>query len=100
MESFSFPSEVGNGLAARSAPSVAKASLTSLMEHTHRSVFTPSEILLHRLAMKHHWTDAEFQEVVDLVSSLQFKSEDVDLDLKRRVSNTNVLFRICFESVS
>ena len=101
LESFSFPSEVGNELAARSAPSsVAKASLTSLMEHTHRSVFTPSEILLHRLAMKHHWTDAEFQEVVDLVSSLQFKSEDIGLDLKRRVSNTNVLFRICFVSFS
>jgi len=103
LESFSFPSEVGNEPAARSAPSsVAKASfkLTSLMEHIHRSVLTPLEILLHRLAMKHPWTDAEFQEVVDLVSSLQFKSEDIGLDLKRRVSNTNVLFRICFVSFS
>jgi hypothetical protein len=103
LESFSFPSEVGNELAARSAPapsSVAKASLTSLMEHTHCSVFIPLEILLRRLAMKHHWTDAEFQGVVDLVSSLQFKSEDIGLDLKRRVGNTNMLFRICFVSFS
>ena len=103
LESFRFPSEVGNELAGRSAPSsVAKASfkLTSLMEHTHRSVFTPSEILLHRLAMKHHWTDAEFQEAVDLVSSLQFQSKDICLDLKRRASNTNVLFRICFVNFS
>ncbi len=63
-------------------------------------MFAPSEILLHRLAMKHHWTDAEFQEVVDLVSSLQFKSQDIGLDLKRIVRYTNVSFRMCFVYVS
>ncbi len=48
LESFRFPSEVGNELAGRSAPSsVAKAAFTSLIELTHRSVFTPWEISLH-----------------------------------------------------
>jgi hypothetical protein len=50
-----------------------------------------------------HTKDSEkktIRKVVDLVSSLQLKSEDIGLDLKRTVSNTNVLYRICFVCIS
>ena len=99
LESFNFHSDDGIELAARSVPSsVVKVPSSLLMEYTIRSVFTPSEILLHRLLMKHHWTEAEFQEVVDLVSSLQFKGEDVGYDLDRRVIDENLYF-VCFSCV-
>ena len=63
------------------------------MDYTEHTLFTPSEIMLDRLATKCNWTEAEFQEVIDLVTCLQFKVDEVGLDLGRRVScNDNFAF--------
>ena len=51
------------------------APMSSLMDYTEHTLFTPSEIKHHRLATKRNWTEAEFQEVIDLVTCLQFKTE-------------------------
>ena len=48
------------------------APVSSLMDYTELTLFTPSETMLHRLASKLNWTEAEFQEIIDLVACLQF----------------------------
>ena len=48
--------------------------------------FTPSEILLQKLASKCAWTEAEMAQVVDLLRSPQFNADDIGLDLSRKVN--------------
>ena len=49
------------------------------------SHFTPSEVLLQRLASKRSWTEAELAQVIDMFRSPHFHSDDVGLDLTRKV---------------
>ena len=57
------------------------APMSSLMDYIENTLFTPSEIMLHRLATKCNQTEAEFQEVIGL-----FKTDEVGLDLSRKLS--------------
>jgi hypothetical protein len=50
------------------------------------SRFTPSEILLQKLASKCAWTEAEMAQVVDLLRSPQFNADNIGLDLSRKVN--------------
>ncbi len=43
------------------------------------SRFTPSEILLQKLASKCAWTEAEIAQVIDLLRSPQFNADDIGL---------------------
>jgi len=47
--------------------------------------FTPSEILLQRLACKCSWTESELSKVIDLMHNPSFKARDVGLDVTRKV---------------
>ena len=50
------------------------------------SRFTPSEVLLQKLASKCAWTEAEVAQVIDLLRSPQFNVDDICLDLSRMVN--------------
>ncbi len=52
----------------------------------YESRFTPSEILLQKLASKCAWTEAEMAQVIDLLRSPQFNADDIGLDLSRKVN--------------
>ena len=60
------------------------------------SRFTPSEILLQKLASKCAWTEAEMAQVVDLLRSPQFNADDIGLDLSRKV---NVFHAISYDFI-
>ena len=49
------------------------------------SHFTPSKVLLQRLASKCSWTESKLAQVIDLFRSPHFHSDDVGLDLTRKV---------------
>lgn len=52
------------------------------------SHFTPSEILLQRLACKCSWTESELSRVIDLLHNPLFNAGDVGLDVTRKVGCT------------
>jgi len=66
------------------------------------SRFTPSEILLQKLASKCAWTEAEMAQVVDLLRSPQFNADDIGLDLSRKVNlfHTISYYFILFHTIS
>ena len=66
------------------------------------SRFTPSEILLQRLASKCAWTEVEIARVIDLLRSPQFNADDIGLDLSRKVNlfHTISYFFILIHTIS
>jgi hypothetical protein len=50
------------------------------------SRFTPSEILLQKLASKCAWTEAEIVQVINLLRSPGFNVEDIGLELSKKVN--------------
>ncbi len=48
--------------------------------------FSPSEMKLYRHAKDHKWTVDELVKTIQLIKSADFKVEDVNVDLHKRVS--------------
>ena len=48
--------------------------------------FSPSEMKLYRRATAHKWTVDELVETIQLIKSADFKVEDVNVDLPKRVA--------------
>ena len=48
-------------------------------------LFTPSEIRLYQLATKHHWTESELMEVINLIRDPRFLSIQIGPDIQTRV---------------
>ena len=74
----------GADLEGRSAPDPSSMA-TPFQIDLSTSHFTPSEVLLQRLASKRSWTEAELAQVIDMFRSPHFHSDDVGLDLTRKV---------------
>ena len=77
-----------------------KVTMPDLLQSESR--FTPSEILLQKLASKCAWTEAEIAQVIDLLRSPQFNADDIGLDLSRKVNlfHTISYYFILFHTIS
>ena len=85
LDSLPDPSSFTTAKSMTAAAAREKGVIPELMKKPCEGAFSPSEMKLYRHATDHKWTVDELVKTIQLIKSADFKVEDVNVDLHKRV---------------